>query len=265
MSLRFSANLGMLWTGLPLPEAIRAAARAGFDAVECHWPYDVPVSEVRAALNDTGLPLLSLNTRRGSGGAFGLSALPDRQDEARALIDEAIDYAADVGAYMVHVLAGKAEGGAAHACFRDALSYACGRAGPLGLTVLIEPLNRHDVPGYFLKTTDQARRLLREVNHPALKLMFDCYHVQRTEGDLGHRLRALAPVIGHVQVASAPDRGAPDHGELNYDAVWQVLSDMGWSAPIGAEYRPQGPTEDSLGWLKDLHQRNFSGSSASNR
>jgi 2-dehydrotetronate isomerase len=108
----FSANLGFLWTDLLLPDAIRAAARVGFAAVECHWPYDTPPEAVLAALRETGLPMLSLNTRRGdvAAGDNGLAALPGHEPEARADIDEALDYAAALDAQAVHVMAGNAAG-----------------------------------------------------------------------------------------------------------------------------------------------------------
>mgnify|MGYP006286660175 FL=1 len=246
---RFSANLGFLWAERPLPEAIRAAARAGFAAVECHWPGDVPEAELRDALAETGLPMISLNTRRGDvvAGDNGLAALPGREAEARAAIDEALAYAEAVGARAVHVMAGRARGAAARETFLANLAHACAAAGDR--TILIEPLNRHDAPGYFLRTTDQARGIIATLGAPNLKLMFDCYHVARTERDVTTRLAALMPVIGHVQVASVPDRGPPDRGELHYPAVFAALDRLGWTAPVGAEYRPGGPTEDSLGWL----------------
>ena len=81
---RFSANLGFLWADRPLPDAIRAAAAAGFDAVECHWPHDVPPRYVADALAETGLPMLGMNTRRGGPGENGLAALPGREAESRA-------------------------------------------------------------------------------------------------------------------------------------------------------------------------------------
>ncbi|MCB1332882.1 MAG: TIM barrel protein [Roseivivax sp.] len=248
---RFSANLGFLWTDRPLPEAIEAAAQAGFDAVECHWPYDTPAAEVGAALRRTGLPMLGLNTRRGNvaGGENGLSALPGREAEARAAIDEALAYGAEIGAGAVHVMAGFAAGQAAHDCFAANLAYAADRAAGQGMTVLIEPLNRHDAPGYFLTTTDQARAIIAEVGAPNLRLMFDCYHVGRTEGDLITRVADLRPIIGHIQFASVPDRGAPDHGEIAYDAVFAAIDAMGWDRPLGAEYKPGGPTGPTLGWL----------------
>jgi hydroxypyruvate isomerase len=245
--MRFSANLGFLWTELALPDAIRAAAAAGFQAVECHWPYDVPAQDVADALRETGLPMLGLNTRRGAAGENGLSALPGRGADARAAVDEALAYAAATGTGAVHVMAGFAEGPAAHAAFVETLRYACDRAD--GRTILIEPLNHYDAPGYFLRTTKQAEAILAEVAAANLKLMFDCYHVQLMEGDVTHRLERLLGMIGHVQVASVPDRGAPDHGELNYPHVWEVLARLGWGAPVGAEYRPVGPTEGTLGWM----------------
>lgn len=247
--MKFSANLGFLWSDLPLPAAIRAAHRAGFDAVECHWPYDVPTADVRAALQETGLAMLGLNTRRGAPGENGLAALPGRSADARAAIDEALDYARAIGAANVHVMAGFAEGETARQTFAENLRYAAKAAAGDGITILIEPLNRHDAPGYFLTTTAQAAGLIAELGAPNLKLMFDCYHVQRTEGDVTTRLEALQPVIGHIQIAAAPDRAAPDHGELNYTYVFEEIRRLGWSAPIGAEYRPGGATQDSLGWL----------------
>ncbi len=252
--MKVSANLGFLWADRPLPEAIRAAKAAGFDAVECHWPYDVPAAEVKAALDQTGLTMLGLNTRRGdvAGGENGLSALPGREAEARAAIDEAMAYARAIGTPNIHVMAGFASGSAAHQTFVANLRYACDQAAPQGITILIEPLNRYDAPGYFLSTTDQATRILSEVARPNLKLMFDCYHVQLMEGDLTHRLQALMPQIGHIQFASVPDRGSPDHGEVNYPHIFQTIESLGWKSPVGAEYKPQGQTDETLDWLKRL-------------
>ncbi|WP_298970538.1 TIM barrel protein [uncultured Roseobacter sp.] len=251
---RFSANLGFLWADRPLPDAIRAAKAAGFNAVECHWPYAVGAAEVAAALEETGLPMLGLNTRRGNldAGENGLSALVGREEEAREAIDEALEYAQQTGTGAVHVMAGFAQGDAAEACFTSALSYACTKAAPLGITILIEPLNHYDAPGYFLTTTEQARDIIEAVGADNLKLMFDCYHVQLMEGDLSHRLDALLPIIGHIQFASVPDRGTPDHGEVNFDHIFEVIAGLGYDRPLGAEYKPIAPTEQTLSWMQSL-------------
>lgn len=252
--MKFSANLGFLWTDRPLPDAIRAAKAAGFDAVELHWPYDVDADDVAAALTETGLPCLGLNTRRGdvAAGENGLAALPGREDDARAAIDEALSYASRIGARNVHVMAGVARGPDAKATFLRNLTYACDRAAPLGLSLLIEPLNRHDAPGYFLETSGQAVEVIKAVGRDPLRLMFDCYHVQRTEGDLTHRLAELLPLIGHIQFASVPDRGAPDHGEVEFAHVFSVIEELGYSGPLGAEYKPGPDTNATLAWLSRM-------------
>ena len=249
--MRFSANLGFLWAELPLPEAIRAARQAGFDAVECHWPYETPAADLNAALRETGLPMLALNTRRGDAAAQenGLAALPGREREARAAIDEALDYAAQIGAKAVHVMAGAASGDEAGHTFRQNLRHACSEAHKLGITVLIEPLNLRDAPGYFLSDTAQARSVIEQTGAENLRLMFDCYHVQISEGDVGGRLAELMPLIGHIQFASVPDRGPPGTGAPDYARLFSHIEALGYDRPLGAEYKPRGPTQDTLGWM----------------
>ncbi|HMB75720.1 MAG TPA: TIM barrel protein [Kiloniellaceae bacterium] len=249
--MRFSANLGFLWAGLPLPAAIRAAKAAGFHAVECHWPFDQPASEVKEALAETGLPLLGLNTRRGNvgDGENGLAALPGREAAARAAIDEALDYARATDCGAVHVMAGHSDEPRTRATYCANLAYACDAAARDGRTILIEPLNRYDAPGYFLTTTSQAAEIIGEVGAPNLRLMFDCYHVQIMEGDVSRRLETLLPLIGHIQFASVPDRGTPDHGELDYGHIFSHIEALGYARPLGAEYKPKGDTLASLGWL----------------
>lgn len=246
---RFSANLGFLWTQLALPQAVHAAAAAGFDAVECHWPYDTPPDDLRCALHATGLPLLALNTTRGDHtvGDFGLTVVPGREAEARAAIDQAVRYAEIAGAEAIHVMAGNAGGRAAEKTFRDNLEYACVKAR--GRMILIEPINPFDAPGYFLQTTDHARRVIADISVPNLKMMFDCYHVARVEGDVLKQLNNVLAHVGHIQFAAAPDRGPPDHGALDYAALFRAIDALGWQRPLGAEYKPGGDTDASLGWL----------------
>jgi hydroxypyruvate isomerase len=252
---RFSANLGFLWTDRPLADAVRAAAAAGFDAVECHWPYDEDAGAVKAALAETGLSMLGLNAPRGNveAGENGLAALVGRETEARAGIDAALDYADAIDAGNIHVLSGFAGGEAAEACFVENLSYAADAAAPRGHTILIEPLNHHDAPGYFLNHTEKARRIIEAVGAPNLKLMFDCYHIQILEGDLTRRIDANLDITGHIQFAGVPSRGRPDMGEVNYAHIFAHLAVRGYDAPLGAEYRPEaGNTDASLGWMAAL-------------
>jgi len=252
--MKFSANLGFLWAELPLPRAIFAAQDAGFDAVECHWPYDTPASEVNDALKACGFTMLGLNTLRGNPGENGLAALPGREKQARIYIDKAIAYAQETGTLNVHVMAGISHGARARETFIANLTYASDQALAHGITILIEPLNNYDAPGYFLTSCDQAVSIMEEVARPNLKLMFDCYHVQLMEGDLCHRLQTLKPHIGHIQFASVPDRGPPDWGEIDYSFLFSRISELGYDLILGAEYKPSGPTENSLDWMKTLCQ-----------
>lgn len=249
--LRFSANLGFLWRELPLPDAIRAAKTAGFDAVECHYPYDVPAEAVRRALQETGLAMLGLNTIRGNveAGGNGLAAVPGREAEARRAIGQAVEYAVATGTLNVHVMAGKAQGDAARATFIDNLGHACELSAQAGITILIEPLNHRDAPGYFLQTSEQALDIIEAVGRPNIKLMFDCYHLQIMQGDLTRRLQTCLSSIGHIQIAAVPDRGEPDHGEIDYRHILRMIETLGYDRPIGAEYRPAISTEAGLGWL----------------
>lgn len=254
---RFSANLGLLWRDRPLAEAIKAAAEAGFDAVECHWPFDVPVAEMRAALQETGLEMLGLNTRRGdvAAGDNGLAAVPKRENEARAAIDEALDYAASIRCPSVHVMAGRTRhlDITEQACFDqfiDNLRYGCAKAEAHHQTLLIEPLNPKDAPDYFLNSLALARRVIETVGMPNLKLMFDCYHIALLEGEVAKNLQENLDIIGHIQFAGVPDRGHPDISSLDYASLFQMLDEIGYDRPLGAEYHPDdGDTNASLDWL----------------
>lgn len=251
--MRFSANLGFLWQDRSLTDAIRAAKGAGFAAVEMHWPYEYDATELADTLAQCELPLLGINTDRGdlTAGENGLSALAGREDEARSAIDQALAFAQIAGSHAVHVMAGNATGEKAHTTFCNNLIYACQRAQAIEMMVLIEPLNHHDAPHYFLKTSLQAIAIIEALNLPNLKLMFDCYHIQIMEGDLTRRLEQCLPHMGHIQFASVPDRGRPDEGEINYHHLFRKIHELGWQAPLGAEYKPAGPTEETLGWMSE--------------
>ena len=250
--LKFSANLGFLWTDLALPDAVRAAAAAGFDAVECHFPFAIPPAEVTAALTATNMPMLGLNTRRGDrADDFGLAAMVGREAAARAAIDEAVSYAAAIKARAVHVMAGRSGGGKAAArCFCANLAYAAAAAAAHGITILIEPINRRDVPDYHLSAIEDAIDIIGAVGAENIKMMFDCYHIQIMQGDVTRRLCDHLNFIGHVQIAAVPDRGEPDGGELDYQYLLTELDAAGYDGFVGAEYRPRTTTEAGLGWLR---------------
>ena len=245
--MKFSANLGFLWTDRPLANAIRAARAAGFDAVECHWPYGESIEDVRSALDETGLPMLGLNTIKGD--SNGLSAMPGHETEAQIAIDQGLEYGQQIGAKNLHVMAGITDHPDAHACFLNNLRYASEQAIKAGIGILIEPLNPVDVPGYFLSTQEQARAIVAELGLANVRVMFDCYHVGKTEGDVLKELSKCWDTLGHIQFAGVPDRSEPDQGSVDYPTIFEAIRTAGWDAPLGAEYRPSAGVEEGLGWL----------------
>ena len=253
--LQISANLGFLWKGLPLTEGVRRAKAAGFDAVEFHWPYDVPAEEMRKVLAETVLPAVGINTRLGNvaAGEVGLACLPGREAEARETYDEAIAYAKAIGAAYISVMGGRVEPeqrGKARKTYLNAIDYAARAAEAAGLTTVIEPLNPYDNPGAFLNSSALAAEIVAELGRPNLKILFDCYHVQIVEGDLTRRLKKLMPVIGHIQIAAVPSRAEPDEGEVAYERLLKTIEALGYRGFVGAEYRARGEVEAGLAWLK---------------
>ena len=249
--IKWSANLGFLWTDRSLPDAIKAASQEGFDAVECHWPYEHDPLIITKTLSQTGLPMLGLNTQRGdlSKGENGLAALPGREDEARRYIDKALSYAAAIDCRNIHVMAGITDQSqAAEQTFQANLAYAAERAEQGGKTILIEPLNHRDVPSYHLQSVEAAARTIDAVGSDRVKIMFDFYHIQILQGDLLNRFKAYLPYIGHVQIAGVPQRAEPDCGEVNYPALLPAIYEAGYDGYVGAEYKPVADTDSGLGW-----------------
>ncbi len=254
---RFSANLGFLWTDRPLLERIDAAARAGFRAVEMHYPYDVPAETVRAACARDGITLLGINTAIGSGADDhrGLGAVPGREADFQALIDQSVAYCHAAGGTSVHAMAGlvpPADRTAATEVFVGNLKEAAAKAAVHGLTVLLEPLNQRDMPGYFYSTIEPALEIIGRVGAPNLKLMFDAYHVAVAQGDVLTRLRRHFARVRHVQIAGVPSRAEPDQGEIAYGAIFEALDELGYDGWIGCEYKPRTTTDEGLTWVKAL-------------
>lgn len=250
----YSANLSIMFLELPFLERFAAARKAGFDFVECWFPYDHTASTIERALHENDLKLVGINSAPGAAGEWGLAALPGRHQDFADSLDQALDYAGRLGS-AVHVMAGlvgTVPFADAQAAYLENLEYAIEKADGSGVQLLIEPLNSRDRPGYFLRTVEQADAIIARPGFGSLKLMFDCYHVQRESGDLTTRLARYFPIIGHIQIASVPHRNEPDTGEVRYRFVLHELERLGWDRPIGAEYKPLRSTLDGLGWIRNL-------------
>ena len=251
--LRFSANISMLFGEHAPLERIGAAARGGFAAVEFLFPYEFTPTDIKARLEGEGMALNHLNTVPGD--TFGLAAQDGCEDRFARAFDQALDYATRLGALTIHCMSGvvapEARGAAKDVFLRN-MDAASRKAEGTGVTLVVEPINRWDRADFFVSRSDEVVELLLELARPNVKLLFDFYHIQISEGDLTRRLDRHWPHIGHFQFAGVPARNEPDIGETNLKPLFAEIARRGWSGYLGAEYRPAGRTEDGLAWLKTL-------------
>ncbi len=250
----FTANIAFLFPDRPFLDRIDAAKAAGFDKVECHFPYEFPIAVLRERLDRAGVRMTGLNTAPGK--TWGLAGVPGREVEFRAVFEQAVDYASALRASVIHVMAGVVppdEKPAALKTYVSNVRAAARSAAATGVTLLLEPLNVRDQPGYLVSRSDEVADIVREIGEPNAKLLFDVYHVQIMEGDLVRRIEKHRDVIGHVQIAGVPDRAEPDDdNEINVRAILRTLDRIGYRGLVGLEYKPRGDTVGGLGWMRDL-------------
>jgi hydroxypyruvate isomerase len=250
---KFAANLSMMFNEVPFLDRFQAAADCGFTAVEYLFPYEHPAEIVAERLQAAGLAQALFNMPPGDwpAGERGLAALPGRQADLQQALDTAIAYAEVIGTPHLHMMAGLAPSTdpGAIATYRDNLKRATDRTGEAGIGLVIEPINGRDMPGYFLNDFGQALDFIEMMNAPHLKLQFDVYHRQILHGDVIMALRQMAPVIGHIQIASVPDRHEPMTGELDDRRIFAEIDAIGYKGYVGCEYRPARSTREGLGWM----------------
>ncbi|HEX8596455.1 MAG TPA: 2-oxo-tetronate isomerase [Pseudomonas sp.] len=258
---RFAANLSMLYPQHDFLARFGAAAADGFEAVEYLFPYDFSPQELKQQLSDNGLAQVLFNAPPGdwANGERGIASLPGRERECRSGIERALEYATALGNDRIHVMAGllpeERLRSRHQAVYLENLGYAAEQAAKAGITVLIEPINTRDMPGYFLNRQDQAHAICKEVGAANLKVQFDFYHCQIVEGDVISKLRRDIADVGHIQIAGVPDRHEPDMGELNYPWLFDEIDRLGYTGWIGCEYRPKADTHEGLQWLRDWRVR----------
>ncbi|MEM8868992.1 MAG: TIM barrel protein [Pseudomonadota bacterium] len=249
----FSANTGFLFKQLDFPDRLTAAARAGYTAVEFHdEAQTADLDQIGDLLSEHELSLGGLNSRMGEGP--GCAAEPDAADRCRREIDQALATAERLNAPAVHVLAGRGEAtdAAARTAYVAALHYALQETDRI---VLIEPICSAAMPAYYLNTLAQAEDILSEIDHPRLKIMFDVFHIAMADGPdqvLRCFERARAG-IGHVQIASVPDRAEPDRGEVDVVSLIKGMQSAGYSGRFGCEYKPTDAHGGGLDWARRLN------------
>ena len=255
---RLAANLTMMFNEVAFEERFDAAARVGFRAVEFLFPYEWPSAQLAQWMANAGVENVLFNLPPGdwNKGERGLAALPGREIEFREGFRKALDYAHALGTPRLHVMAGLAPPESdtdirerMRATYLENLRWAADEALQANRTILIEPINPRDIPGYWLNHQQDALDVIALVGASNLRLQFDLYHAQIVDGDLTRRIERQVEVTGHVQIAGVPDRHEPDSGELSIAHLLATLDRVGYTGWVGCEYRPRGRTEAGLGWI----------------
>ncbi len=252
---KFAANLSTQFGEVPFIERFAAAANAGFRAVEFLFPYDYPAEVIKAELEKHHLELVLFNTAAGNvqAGEWGVSAIPGREEEARADIDRALEYALALGCPQVHVMAATVPNGADKAAYEETflrnMHYASECFAPHGIRLLLEALNPVTKPNYLYSSQYQTLAMMERIDRPNVFTQLDLFHAQLVDGNLSHLIREYAGRYRHIQIASAPHRHEPDEGEINYPYLFSLLDEVGYDGWVGCEYFPRGRTEAGLGWF----------------
>ena len=216
-----------------------------FNSLEFHdEPHGVNLVELKKLLSDSELNVNGMNVRMGD--TFGCAAIPDQSDKAQNEIKDAITIAEDLGAKALHILSGVTKHNQNSInTFISNLKFALDNSKIL---ILIEPVCEEQLPGYFLRTIDQAAAIIDTIDHPRLKIMFDCYHIYKESGDLVKNFTNHAHKVGHIQIAAAENRAEPFPGGLDFSHILPEFKRLGYPGAFGCEYRPSGSTESGLNW-----------------
>jgi len=254
--LRFAANLSMLFTEVPLLERFALAKHAGFTAVEIQFPYDLDVIEIRDQLEQHQLQLVLINLPAGDlmQGGDGITGVPGREYQFRQALFEGLHYARVLNVPTVNILAGRQpELSDLLPCLETLagnLRYASREIAACGITPVIEAINGTDMPRFLLQDMAQLQEMLEAVGRPELKMQYDCYHMAMMGEPVLQTLQDNLRQIGHIQFADYPNRHQPSTGTLDFQAIFDYLRQSDYQGWVGAEYRPQGTTLDSLAWFQ---------------
>lgn len=251
---KFAANLTMLFNELPFLDRFAAAKAAGFGGVEYLFPYDFEKAALREQLQQHGLTQVLHNLPAGNwaAGERGIAIFPDRVDEFREGVLRAVDYAKALECRQLNCLVGIAPADSdvfeLNEVLQKNLRFAAAALAREHIRLLIEPINTLDIPGFFLRRTQQAVQIISDVQSDNLFIQYDIYHMQIMEGDIARTLQKNLARIAHVQLADNPGRNEPGTGEINYPFLFRYLDEIGYRGWIGCEYKPKATTSEGLAW-----------------
>lgn len=255
--IKLSANLSFLFNEVPFKKKFKEASKVGFKAVEFLFPYEYNVNEIKELLDENKLSLVLFNTHPGEWekGERGLASVLKRENEFKENFYKTVEYAKILNCPNIHIMAGinsnKNDTIKCRDVYLKNLFFCANIAEENNFNVLIEPINNIDIPDYHLNYVSDAIDIIKEINHPALKLQLDLYHAQIMTGNLSRLINKALPYTKHIQIASPPGRNEPNEGEVNYPFLFNTISDSQYEGYIGCEYNPLKNTKDSLKWAKN--------------
>ena len=247
----FACNMESWWTNLTFMDRFRAAANAGFSAVE-FWDYQDQkrdVNQIAKLCIDLNLSIIQFTAWQGPS-----LALTDNHKKFKEAIIRAVDTAITLGAPMFtvvgHQTTDKYSQKKSVKNYMDALASVRGILEESGKTMIIEPFNPVDHEGHFLNGSKDAVSICRTINSPNIKINWDLYHMQLTEGNLIDELKSGFDQVGYIQIADVPGRNQPGTGELNYNFIFKEIKKLKYDGPIGLECWPKGKDPEEA--IRDL-------------
>jgi len=255
--LRFSANLSLLFTEIPLQKRFQAAKQQGFEAVEIQFPYELDAEIIRQELDAQQLKLVLFNVAADDllQGGEGLAAVPGKQQQFKKAVAETVAYAKVLKPEAINILPGRCFNQARlsiyQQTFKENLRYAIEAFSPLGIKTVFEAINTIDMPDFIIHNSEQMLTLMAEINHPALLMQYDIYHMQMMQEDPATFIQQYADRIGHIQFADCPGRHQPGTGHIDFKHIFSSIQTSSYQGWTGAEYHPLDTTLSSLSWLKN--------------
>lgn len=252
---KLAANLTMLFTDVPFLERFARAADAGFTAVEFQFPYEFPATDISRELTRHNLHLALFNLPAGdwAAGDRGIAANLDRQEEFRAGVERAIEYARVLQPEHINLLAGASDATPENdLALLQNVRFAANELGEYRLDMTVEPVNSYDVPDFALPTVRAALDLIDEMDIANLTLQLDVYHAVRMGEDPITIIREHADRIGHIQIADVPGRHHPGSGDIDFRELFKVIDASVYEGWVALEYIPEGKTEDGFGLMREL-------------
>jgi hydroxypyruvate isomerase len=253
--MKFAANLSFMFNEWPALERFKQAADAGFTHVEFLFPEEHDLDELARAVKDSGVEMILFDSDRGdfSKGERGYMCHPGQERRFQAGIEDALRVAERLGAHLINPLAGLAPADVpveqAKSVAIENLRRMAPHAESAGVTLCIEGLNTHDNPGYLIDRSSVGFEIVDAVGSPAVKFLYDAYHMQIMEGNLTATVTSNLNRIGHIQISDVPGRHEPGSGEINYPNLLAAIDAAGYDGFVSLEYRPANGTLEGLDWL----------------